>query len=207
MGLAFLNRKTVAISSLALGLVGTTLLFQNCSKSAIGLNALDSSAIVTNLNSANNKSSGDKISLKDENIQTIDLLVQSSQTVEKNGRSFSLKSNDMLKVDLASGQVVLESEMGANLVHCLSAELKLELVNILNSAKICKIQATEGNSVCTQSVERAYAAIHTSREDFKLGNNEDKCAAQYVDLCDERSKMLQGLAQAIKNKLASLVCK
>lgn len=207
MGLYIFRRKIVVVLTFASGLAATSFLFQNCSRSGIGVNDLENFGLATNLHASSNSVPGDKINLKNENVQSVDLLVQSSQTVEKNGRSFSLKSNDMLKVDLISGQVLLESEMATNSVHCLSAELKSELVDILKSAKICNVQAAVENNVCIQSVERSYAEIHTAREDLKLGNNEDKCASQYIDLCDDQSKMLQGLAQAIKNKLDTLVCK
>ncbi len=208
MGLSFFNRKKIAVIALVSGFSVITLLFQNCSKSAIGINALENSGIATSLKNSNGNTnaSTESINLRNENIQSVDLLVQGSQTVEQNGRTFSVKSNDRIKVDLQSGQILLESEIGSNAVHCLSAELKSELVDILKSSKICKVQAAAGNNVCTQSVERSYAEIHTSRDDLKLGNNEDKCAAQYIDLCDEQSKMLRGVAQAIKNKIASLNC-
>ena len=210
MGLLFFNRKAIAVITLAAGFVGISVLFQNCSKSAIGLSSLENSGLATNLtnsNGATSKSLIDNINLKNENIQGVDLLVQSSDVVERNGRSFSVKSSDILKVDLLSGQVLLESENATNAIHCLTAELKSELITILKSAKICRIQAAKENIVCTQSVERSYAEIHTTSEDLKLGNNEDKCASQYIDLCDDQSKMLQGLAQAIKNKIPLLDCK
>ncbi|MFZ3228784.1 MAG: hypothetical protein WA160_01170 [Pseudobdellovibrio sp.] len=177
--------------------------FQNCQKAPHQDEI--SNSVATSVTGA---STTNKINLSEQQVSSVDLLIQEVQTLVKNERTFSVVVNKTLQIDLSSGRISATSDLAQDVqFYCLTADLKNELLSIIKSSSVCKSTNTKSNlQVCAQVLRLPYARISTSNEVFSLGSASDSCGTDSIDLCNDESALLKGFSANLKTKLSTLVC-
>lgn len=150
-----------------------------------------------------------KVNLNEESVQDVAFMVKAMTSVtHPSGHVYQVQHQKVLSIDLATGHMVVSSEMdNVTSTYCLTDEMKDELISLLSSSQVCKMgEQPSPGQLCAQSVQEPYAELQTDRSKFSLGYASDACGSNAVDLCGEQANMLKGYIQALNNQYASMAC-
>jgi len=176
--------------------------FQNCQQKP-------SSQLSTEFSSGS-ATSQQMTALSSEQVQKVILNQKETETLVKNGNSFSVQNNAHYSVDYTTGIVVRISDLNtAEQKYCLNSELLSELKSIISSSKVCRYDDTVASkdSVCTMDYKAPYAQITTNRDVIDLRTVATaNCSSERFDLCDGASDMLRGWWVNVKRQLGNLGC-
>lgn len=170
--------------------------FQNCQKTAFQ-DEVNSQSIVS-----------DKVDLKDESVESINFLIEDVQNVVQSGHTYQVKYFKKLQVDLQSGIILETSDINQETdQYCLTANLKDELFNILNSSQVCTTQPElPPDTMCTQVMKMQYAELITSKQQFNLGSASNGCGSNAIDLCGDSAALLKNFSESLKKEYKNLAC-
>lgn len=149
-----------------------------------------------------------KIDLNQEPMESLEITLADTKILTKNGNSFQVIYNKQLRIDLNTGAIAESNDLDATVNnYCLPSSMREELVSILRSSQVCKVERTPAaGQFCTQVVVPAYASLITGREQFDLGYAASPCSGLSVDLCDEQPQLLKSYIQAVKNQYQNYIC-
>lgn len=152
--------------------------------------------------------SSSKIDLNQEAVLSVNFVVQDTKVITKAGNSYQINYNKILQIDLKTGIISESSDLSSEiLTYCLTEALRNELVSILKSSQVCKLQQNlPAGTVCSQVMKMAYAQVFTTREHYDLGAASDGCGSNSMDLCDNQSSLLKGYIEAVKKQYQQLAC-
>lgn len=155
-------------------------------------------------------SSQQMTALSAEQVQKVTLNQKETETLVKNGSSFSVQNNAHYSVDYTTGVVLRVSDINtAGQKFCLNSELLSELQTIISSSKVCRYDDTvvSKDTVCTMDYKAPYAQITTNRDVIDLRTVATaNCSSERYDLCDGASDMLRGWWANVKRQLGQLSC-
>lgn len=176
--------------------------FQNCQQKP--------SAQLSTEFSSGGVSSQQMTALNNEQVQKVTLNQKETETLVKNGSSFSVQNNAYYSVDYTSGIVIRVSDLNAaEQKFCLNNELLSELKMIISSSKVCRYDDTaiSKDGVCAMDYKTPYAQIVTNRDVIELRTVATaNCNSERYDLCDGSSDMLRGWWANVKKQLVNLGC-
>lgn len=149
-----------------------------------------------------------KVDLNEESVQEAAFMVDGVTSVtHPSGHVYQVQHKKTLSVDLATGHMVVSSEMdGTTSTYCLTDEMKEELITLLRSSQVCQMGEPPQGQVCAQSVQEPYAELQTDRQKFSLGYASDACGSNAIDLCGEQVNMLKGYIQALNSQYSAMAC-
>lgn len=177
--------------------------FQNCQKSP----APDELQLYSK-NAVLQPAQPSVVNLADQKLSAFQFTGRENEEIIKNGTTFTIVTDKIYHVDLATGKVASESEFTQVQKHyCLTESLKNELSSILKSSSVCATaQPVTANKACTQEVQSGYAKILAEQGQYDLGAATDGCGTNSADLCGDNSNLLKGFISHLKSQLNSISC-
>ncbi|MEK6628084.1 MAG: hypothetical protein AABY53_05620 [Bdellovibrionota bacterium] len=149
-----------------------------------------------------------RIELNQEDLQSINFIINDSKVVTKAGNTYQLNYNKTLQLDLKTGIILetsdIDSETGR---YCLNEILTDEVISILKTSEICQTlpNLPEG-TVCSQVVKLPYAQLLTDKEQYDLGAANDGCGSNSIDLCGDQSNLLKAYIENLKKQYQQMSC-
>lgn len=150
-----------------------------------------------------------EVVLVDQSIEKVSFTESVIINQELNGKIISVKSNSIFEIDYQSGRIFQKDQNTGEVLnqYCLQSELKSELVQILETSKVCFTEKEiPAGQVCATVIQNPYSKILTSKEEYKLGYATDSCESQKVDLCDNNGELLKGWWKHVYTNLNSQTC-
>lgn len=150
-----------------------------------------------------------EVALVDQSIEKITFTESVIVNQEINGKTISVKTNALFEIDYQSGRMLQKDQNTDEVLnqYCLSSNLKVELIQILEGSKVCFVQKEiPAGQVCAAVIQNPYSKILTSKDEYQLGYATDSCESQKVDLCDNNGELLKGWWKHVYTNISSLTC-